>query len=88
MKSDQLRGLAVTGSTRDPSALDLPSISETLPGFDVKNWIGLFAPAGTLLRIVKRLHAEASKIVQQPAVRKKLESEGLPAHSAYNCLSD
>ena len=76
VKSDKLRGLAVTGAGRDPSMPDLPSISETLPGFDVKNWIGLFAPAGTPLAVVKKLHAEVSKIMQQPSVQKKLESEG------------
>ncbi|MBU3589588.1 tripartite tricarboxylate transporter substrate binding protein [Polynucleobacter sp. 80A-SIGWE] len=76
VKSDKLRGLAVTGATRDPSMPDLPSISETLPGFDVKNWIGLFAPVGTPPAIVKKLHVEIGKIMQQPAVQKKLESEG------------
>ena len=76
VKSDKLRGLAVTGATRDPSMPDLPSISETLPGFDVKNWIGLFAPVGTPPAVVKKLHVEISKIMQQPAVQKKLESEG------------
>jgi len=77
VKSDKLRGLAVTGAGRDPSMPDLPSISETLPGFDVKNWIGLFAPAGTPPAVVKKLHAEVSKIMQQPSVQKKLESEGV-----------
>ena len=76
VKSDKLRGLAVTGASRDPSMPDLPSISETLPGFDVKNWIGFFAPVGTPPAIVKKLHDEVSKIMQQPAVQKKLESEG------------
>ena len=76
VKSDKLRGLAVTGATRDPSMPDLPSISETLSGFDVKNWIGLFAPAGTPPAIVKKLNLEVGKIMQQPAVQKKLESEG------------
>jgi tripartite-type tricarboxylate transporter receptor subunit TctC len=76
VKSDKLRGLAVTGAARDPSMPDLPSISETISGFDVKNWIGLFAPAGTPPATVKKLHAEVSKIMQQPAVQKKLESEG------------
>ncbi len=76
VKSDKLRGLAVTGANRDPSMPDLPSISETLPGFDVKNWIGLFAPAGTPPAVVKKLHDEVSKIMQQPSVQKKLESEG------------
>jgi tripartite-type tricarboxylate transporter receptor subunit TctC len=76
VKSDKLRGLAVTGATRDPSMPDLPSISETLPGFDVKNWIGLFAPAGTPPTIVKKLNAEVGKIMQQPAVQKKLALEG------------
>ena len=77
VKSDKLRGLAVTGAGRDPSMPDLPSISETLPGFDVKNWIGLFAPVGTSPAIVKKLHDEVAKIMQQPAVQKKLEAEGV-----------
>ncbi|QWE04123.1 tripartite tricarboxylate transporter substrate binding protein [Polynucleobacter sp. JS-JIR-II-50] len=76
VKSDKLRGLAVTGAGRDPSMPDLPSISETLPGFDVKNWIGLFAPAGTPPAVIKKLHDEVAKIMQQPAVQKKLEAEG------------
>ena len=76
VKSDKLRGLAVTGAGRDPSMPDLPSISETLPGFDVKNWIGLFAPVGTPPAIVKKLHDEVAKIMQQPAVQKNLEAEG------------
>ena len=76
VKSDKLRGLAVTGAARDPSMPDLPSISETLPGFDVKNWIGLFAPAGTPPAVVKKLHDDVAKIMQQPAVQKKLEAEG------------
>jgi tripartite-type tricarboxylate transporter receptor subunit TctC len=81
VKSDKLRGLAVTGASRDPSMPDLPSISETLPGFDVKNWIGLFAPAGTPPTVVKKLHDEVSKIMQQPAVQKKLETEGAKYYS-------
>jgi tripartite-type tricarboxylate transporter receptor subunit TctC len=76
VKSDKLRGLAVTGASRDSSMPDLPSISETLPGFDVKNWIGLFAPVGTPPATVKKLHDEVAKIIQQSVVQKKLESEG------------
>jgi tripartite-type tricarboxylate transporter receptor subunit TctC len=76
VKSDKLRGLAVTGATRDHSMPDLPSMSETLPGFDVKNWIGLFAPAGTPPAIVKKLNAEVGKIMQQPAVQKKARVRG------------
>ena len=76
VKGDKLRGLAVTGATRDPSMPDLPSIGETLPGFDVKNWIGLFAPVGTPPAVVKKLHDEVTKIMQQSTVQKKLESEG------------
>jgi len=76
VKSDKLRGLAVTGASRDSSMPDLPSISETLPGFDVKNWIGLFAPVGTPPATVKKLHDEVAKIMQQSVVQKKLESEG------------
>jgi len=51
-------------------------VAETLPGFDVSNWIGIFAPAGTPKPIINKLNAEIIKIMQQPAVQKRLETEG------------
>ena len=63
------------GAARTP-ALDVPTVGETLPGFEVSNWIGLFAPAGTPPEIVARLNAEVQRVMRSPEIEKRLESEG------------
>jgi tripartite-type tricarboxylate transporter receptor subunit TctC len=76
VKTGKLRALAVIGGTRSPSLPDVPTVSETLPGFDVSNWIGIFAPNGTPPSIVSKLNAEIIKVMQQPNVQKRLDTEG------------
>ena len=75
-KAGRLRAVATLGTARAPALPDTPTIGESLPGFDVANWIGLFAPAGTPHEIVSRLNAEVQKIMQTPEVQKRLEVEG------------
>ena len=55
---------------------DVPTVAESLPGFEVSNWIGLFGPAGTPPAIVARLNAEVQKIMRSPEIQKRLETEG------------
>ena len=74
-RAGKLRPVAVIGATRAP-AIDVPTVAETLPGFEVSNWIGLFAPAGTPHEIVVKLNAEVQKIMRAPDVQKRLETEG------------
>ena len=77
VKAGRLRALAVIGASRAAALPDVPTVAESgLPGFAVSNWIGLFAPAGTPMEIVKRVHAEVQKIMQSPEVVKRLETEG------------
>lgn len=76
VKTDKLKALAVIGSGRASSLPEVPTVAETVPGFDVSNWIGIFAPAGTPKPIINKLNAEIIKIMQQPAVQKRLETEG------------
>jgi tripartite-type tricarboxylate transporter receptor subunit TctC len=76
VKTGKLRALAVIGGTRSPSLPDVPTVSETLPGFDVSNWIGIFAPNGTPPSIVSKLNTEIVKVMQQPNVQKRLDTEG------------
>ena len=76
VKSGKLKALAVIGGTRSPSLPDVPTVSETLPGFDVSNWIGIFAPNGTPPSIVSKLNTEIVKVMQQPNVQKRLDTEG------------
>jgi tripartite-type tricarboxylate transporter receptor subunit TctC len=54
----------------------VPTVAETMPGFEVSNWIGLFAPAGTPPEIVARLNAEVQKIMRSAEIEKRLETEG------------
>jgi tripartite-type tricarboxylate transporter receptor subunit TctC len=75
-RAGRLRAVATLGTVRAAATPDVPTISESLPGFDVANWIGLFAPAGTPHEIVARLNAEVQKIMRTPEVQKRLEVEG------------
>jgi tripartite-type tricarboxylate transporter receptor subunit TctC len=75
-KAGKLRALATIGATRSPAAPELPTVAETLPGFEVNNWIGLFAPAGTPSDIVQRWNAEVLRTMQSPQIQARLPAEG------------
>jgi tripartite-type tricarboxylate transporter receptor subunit TctC len=75
-KSGKLRGLAVTGLKRSPSFPELPTIAETVPGYEVTNWFGILAPAGTARPIVTRLNKELNAALGSPALRERLASQG------------
>jgi tripartite-type tricarboxylate transporter receptor subunit TctC len=75
-KAGKLRALATIGTTRSKAAPELPTVAETLPGFEVTNWVGLFAPAGTPPDIVRRLNAETSKFMQSKEIEARLTNEG------------
>ena len=68
----RLRALATTGATR--RAPDLPTISETLPGYHVNQWYGVLAPAGTPPAILDRLHKEIVRAIANPKVAQQFTS--------------
>jgi len=76
VKAGKLRALAVTGAHRNPAAPEYPAMAETLPGFDVTNWIGIFAPAGTPADIVAKLNAEITRVMTLPETQTRLAGEG------------
>ena len=76
VKDGRLTGLATTGPERDPAFPDLPTVAETLPGFDVRLWMGLMAPANTPPAIVKRLEDANRQALEMPEVRKALAAQG------------
>ncbi len=76
IRSGKIRGIAVTSLRRSPAFPDLPAVSETLPGFEVVAWFGLFAPAGTPPAIVARLNAESDKALRMADVREKIAQAG------------
>jgi tripartite-type tricarboxylate transporter receptor subunit TctC len=76
VKTGKLRAIAVIGGSRTSALPDLPTVSQTLPGFEVSNWIGIFAPTGTPTPIITKLNTEINKIMQLPNNQKRLEAEG------------
>lgn len=80
VKSNKLRGLAVTSARRLPLAPDLQTISEAgVSGYEAVTWYGLLVPAGTPKEIIARLHAEAVKTLGLPDIRKRLDASGFEA---------
>jgi tripartite-type tricarboxylate transporter receptor subunit TctC len=72
IKSGTLRALAVTTKERAPSFPDVPTVAETVPGYETYTWNALFAPAGTPTDVVARLNLAANKALADPGVSKKM----------------
>jgi tripartite-type tricarboxylate transporter receptor subunit TctC len=77
VKAGTLRALGVTGSKRSSLAPDLPTIADTLPGYQIATWYGLLAPSGTPPAIIARLNAEILKVSQMPDIRQRLLDMGM-----------
>ena len=75
-KAGQVRIIAVTSAKRSPELPDVPSISETLPGYDAQVWVGLLAPRGTPEAAIKRIHRDVTTLLQQPDVKSAYERAG------------
>ena len=77
VKSGRVRAIAVSSATRTTQFPDIPSIAETVKGYDYSSWFGAFAPAGTPRPIIDRLNAEIRKAMADPAVAANLASQTL-----------
>ncbi len=73
----KLRALAVTTPERSPALKDVPAVAETVPGYAVESWYGIYAPAGTPSDVIARLNAAVKKAAQSDDFRRKIEGEGL-----------
>ena len=79
----RVRPIAIAGSTRFELMPELPTVSEAgLKGFEVNNWYGVFAPAGTPQDIVNRLNREIVKILALPDIKQRLLETGIVATSS------
>ncbi len=77
IRAGKLRAIAVTGPARWPGLPEVPTVAEQgVPGYDVRSWAGLMAPAGTPRPVIERLNAELLKALQVPSVRTRLEEMG------------
>ena len=80
IQTGRVRALATTGAERNPSLPDLPTIAETVPGYEITQSWGLVAPAGTPASIIKRLNDETAKALHAPDVREQvLKTGAIPA---------
>jgi tripartite-type tricarboxylate transporter receptor subunit TctC len=85
VKAGQVRGLATTGPKRSPLLPDVPTVAETLPGFDGPIWLGLMAAANTPKDIVERMNVAVNKVMTAPATREwqaKLGADPMPMSPA------
>jgi tripartite-type tricarboxylate transporter receptor subunit TctC len=76
VQDGRLRALAVTGRHSAPAVPELPTISETLPGFSALSWYGILAPAGTPAAVITRLNTELDRIVHEPQIEKRFADIG------------
>lgn len=72
MQGGQIRALAVSTGQRVSTMPNVPSLSETFPGFDYAGWNGLFAPTGTPPDIISRINRDLEAMMQQPEVVQRL----------------
>lgn len=76
IKSGRLRALASTGDKRLSLLPEIPTVAETIPGFEVVNWYGMVLPAGTPREVVMRLNTEIKKVLALPEIKERLLAQG------------
>lgn len=77
IQSGKLRALAVTTSKRWYSLPNIPTLSDTLPGYEVELWFGVMAPRGTPPAVIDRLNAAVNRFLQESDMKKNLEAQGM-----------
>ena len=82
IRSGRMRLIAISAARRDPSMPDVPAIAETVPGFEMAPWWGLFAPAGTPPEVVTRLNTETVRILALPDIKANYANLGMTAVSS------
>ena len=75
-KGGRIKVLATTGAKRDPLIPDLPTVADTVPGYQITQWWGVAVPAKTPSAIIAKLHAEIIKALQAPEVRDLVAKQG------------
>jgi tripartite-type tricarboxylate transporter receptor subunit TctC len=76
IRGGTLRALAVTSSQRSPALPDVPTVGETVPGYEASAWFGVAAPKGTPAAAIQRLNREVNAALADPAMRAKLADLG------------
>lgn len=78
-REGKIRAIAVTTAKRSNAAPEIPTVAESVPGFEATTWFALFAPANTPRPVIDRLHAEVQRVYRLPEVQERLKTLGLEA---------
>jgi tripartite-type tricarboxylate transporter receptor subunit TctC len=73
----KIRALAVTSKQRVPQVPNVPTVAETVPGFENLGWFGLVAPTGTPSAIINKVHADTVKALQSADIKKRFSELGM-----------
>ena len=76
VKSGKLRAIGVTGPKRNPALADVPSVSETIAGFEIVSWFAIVAPAKVPLDLVRSIDMEIQKALSDQAFRDRIVADG------------
>jgi tripartite-type tricarboxylate transporter receptor subunit TctC len=79
VEGNRVKLIATNGAQRSPQAPDVPALAEVIPGFDFAPIVGILAPAGTPSPIVQKIAAEATAVVREPEIARKLMAVGIEA---------
>ena len=77
VRGGALRGIAVGSAKRSSLFPDLPTIGETVPGYEATSWFGVLAPAKTPHAVVDKINAAVNKAIADAAVRKQMDALGV-----------
>ena len=76
IKGGSIRALAVTSTAREPSFPDLPTVADTVPGYEATAWFGIGMPKGTPREVIDKMNAAANKALADPKMRERLAQLG------------
>ncbi|CAM3650287.1 Bug family tripartite tricarboxylate transporter substrate binding protein [Polynucleobacter antarcticus] len=76
IRDGRMKGLAITSEKRSPLAPELAPVSDTVPGYDLVSWYGVFAPANTPTDVVSKLNTEIVAVIKERAVQDRIMSLG------------
>ncbi len=79
IESGRIRALGVTTLKRSPALPNMPAVAETVPNYEINNWYGMVAAAGTPPPIMDWLHREIAAILQQPEIKQGLAADATEA---------
>ena len=77
IRAGKMRALAVTTRERIPALPDVPTVSDTYPGFEATSWVGLLAPAGVPADVVNKLNGGVNAALKSPEFQKFLDEQSL-----------